>query len=68
MPLLRTIVEDFRDTFQMVTYETVLENIIWYVVDDEGKISKLAQMDDHVESCLQQMKVRSIMIKGLLGF
>ncbi|GJY85425.1 hypothetical protein Tco_0499451 [Tanacetum coccineum] len=33
------------------------------VVDDDGKISKLAQMDDYVESCLQQMKVRSIMIK-----
>ncbi|GJU55500.1 reverse transcriptase domain-containing protein [Tanacetum coccineum] len=35
-----------------------------YVVDDDGKISKLALMEDHVESCLQQMKVRSIMIKG----
>ncbi|GKF42849.1 hypothetical protein Tco_0126191, partial [Tanacetum coccineum] len=33
------------------------------VVDGDGKISKLAQVDDHVESCLKQMKVRSIMIK-----
>ncbi|GJS69761.1 hypothetical protein Tco_0702602 [Tanacetum coccineum] len=33
------------------------------VVDDNGKISKLAQMDDHVESCLKTMKVPSIMIK-----
>ncbi|GKB27883.1 hypothetical protein Tco_0867284 [Tanacetum coccineum] len=45
------------------------QGLLWWiliyelVVNGDGKISKLAQMDDRVESYLKNMKVKSIMIK-----
>ncbi|GKD54703.1 retrovirus-related pol polyprotein from transposon TNT 1-94 [Tanacetum coccineum] len=62
---------DFKITkHDVVDEDDKTQVLLWWifiydlVVNDVGKISKLPQMDDHVESCLQQIKVRSIMIKG----